>query len=76
MRAFANLQFSQEKIVFTIAGLPETFHATTPVTHNPPVIQPYTRLMNRAFSTEIAAGPKTRLSNDWLPADDGPTPQL
>ena len=42
------------KIVCTSAGLPATFQATTPVTQSPPVIQPYTRLMKRAFSTAIA----------------------
>ena len=46
------------KIVCTSCGLPDTFQATAPVRQSPPVIQPYTRLMNRAFSAAIEAGPK------------------
>src|SRR5271167_4412441 len=64
------------KIVCTSCGLPDTFQATTPVRQSPPVIQPYTRLINRAFSIEMEADPKAWLPNDWLPAGDCSTPQL
>jgi hypothetical protein len=45
------------KIAWTRAGLPDTFQATAPVRQSPPVIQPYTRLINRAFSIAIEASP-------------------
>src|ERR1700677_1025546 len=69
------------KIVCTNCGLPATFQATRPVRQSPPVIQPYTRLMNRAFSAEMEAIPKAglprdRLPNDWLGKGDCATPQL
>src|ERR1700734_3618916 len=69
------------KIVCTSCGLPETSQATTPVRQSPPVIQPYTRLMNRAFSAEMeaiskAGLPRDRLPNDWLGKGDCSTPQL
>ena len=60
------------KIVSTRAGLPATFQATAPVRQSPPVIQPYTRLMNRAFSAAIEADPNAWLSIPRKPGDGPP----